>query len=220
MRDFLYEGFYKTRWGGELISVLNYGSGNIGSVLNMIRHVGGQAEVMEDAAGVMSAKKILLPGVGSFDNAMRRLARLGLVEPLKARADAGVPFLGVCLGMQLLANASEEGSMAGLGLISGRVRRFRFHGDAAILKIPHMGWNSVTPVRAHPLGQGLEAGARFYFVHSYYYDCEDKGDVLFRSDYGHEFTSGVQRGNVMGVQFHPEKSHRFGMQLIHNFVRL
>lgn len=203
-----------------MITIIDYGAGNIGSVLNMIRHVGGQAEVMGDAAGVLGAKKILLPGVGSFDNAMTRLAGLGLVEPLKARAQSGVPFLGICLGMQLLANEGEEGRMAGLGLIPGRVRRFRFEGEAAKLKIPHMGWNRVTPVCAHPLGQGLEEGARFYFVHSYYFDCERDEDVLFRSVYGHEFTSGVQRGNVMGVQFHPEKSHRYGMQLIRNFVGL
>lgn len=203
-----------------MITIIDYGAGNIGSVLNMIRHVGGKAEVTGDAAGVLGAKKILLPGVGSFDNAMTRLAGLGLVEPLKARAQSDVPFLGICLGMQLLANESEEGHMAGLGLIPGRVRRFRFDGEAAKLKIPHMGWNRVTPVRAHPLGQGLEEGARFYFVHSYYFDCASDEDVLFRSVYGHEFTSGVQRGNVMGVQFHPEKSHRYGMQLIRNFVGL
>jgi glutamine amidotransferase len=203
-----------------VITIIDYGAGNIGSVLNMIRHVGGQAEVTGDAADVLGAKKILLPGVGSFDNAMTRLAGLGLVEPLKARAQAGVPFLGICLGMQLLANESEEGRMAGLGLIPGRVCRFRFEGEAAKLKIPHMGWNRVTLVRAHTLGQGLEEGARFYFVHSYYFDCKRDEDVLFRSVYGHEFTSGVQRGNVMGVQFHPEKSHRYGMQLIRNFVGL
>ncbi len=203
-----------------MITIIDYGAGNIGSVLNMIRHVGEQAEVTGDPAGVLGAKKILLPGVGSFDNAMTRLAGLGLVEPLKERARAGAPFLGICLGMQLLAHESEEGRMAGLGLIPGRVRRFRFEGDAVKLKIPHMGWNRVTPVRAHPLGQGLEEGARFYFVHSYYFDCERDEDVLFRSVYGHELTSGVQRDNVMGVQFHPEKSHRFGMQLIRNFVGL
>ncbi|MCA3237627.1 MAG: imidazole glycerol phosphate synthase subunit HisH [Curvibacter sp.] len=203
-----------------MMVVIDYGAGNIGSVLNMIRYVGGQADVARDAAGVLGANKILLPGVGSFDNAMTRLAGLGMVEPLKARAGAGVPLLGICLGMQLLADASEEGRMAGLGLIPGHVRRFQFDGETAKLKIPHMGWNRVTPVRAHPLAQGLEDGARFYFVHSYFYDCERDEDILLRSVYGCEFTSGVQRGNVMGVQFHPEKSHRYGMQLIRNFVEL
>lgn len=203
-----------------MITVIDYGAGNIGSVLNMIKHVGGTAEVARDATGVLAAKKILLPGVGSFDNAMTRLAALGLVEPLKARANDGTPFLGICLGMQLLAQGSEEGAMAGLGLIPGRVRRFCFDGEAAALKVPHMGWNRATPTLDHPLVRGLEAGARFYFVHSYYFDCENAGDQLLQSTYGLDFTSGVQRGNVMGVQFHPEKSHRYGMQLIKNFVGL
>jgi imidazole glycerol-phosphate synthase subunit HisH len=186
----------------------------------MINHVGGRVEVTGSVAGVLGAKKILLPGVGSFDNAMTRLEGLGLIEPLKERANVGVPFLGICLGMQLLAHQSEEGRMIGLGLIPGRVRRFRFEDEAAKLKIPHMGWNRLRPVRSHPLGQGLEEDARFYFVHSYYFDCERDEDVLFKSSYGHEFTSGVQRSNVMGVQFHPEKSHRYGMQLMRNFVGL
>jgi imidazole glycerol-phosphate synthase subunit HisH len=203
-----------------VITIIDYGAGNIGSVLNMINHVGGRVEVTGSVAGVLGAKKILLPGVGSFDNAMTRLEGLGLIEPLKERANVGVPFLGICLGMQLLAHQSEEGRMIGLGLIPGRVRRFRFEDEAAKLKIPHMGWNRLRPVRSHPLGQGLEEDARFYFVHSYYFDCERDEDVLFKSSYGHEFTSGVQRSNVMGVQFHPEKSHRYGMQLMRNFVGL
>ena len=203
-----------------MITVIDYGAGNIGSVLNMIKHVGGQAEVTGEPIGVLRATKILLPGVGSFDNAMTRLARLGLTDALKEQAHAGVPFLGICLGMQLLAQQSEEGSLPGLGFISGRVRRFNFAGGITKLKIPHMGWNQVTPVRDHELVQGMGEGARFYFVHSYYFDCERDEDVLLRSVYGHKFASGVQRGNVMGVQFHPEKSHRYGMQLIRNFVGL
>ncbi len=203
-----------------MITIIDYGAGNIGSVLNMIRHVGGVADVARDPAGVLAARKILLPGVGSFDNAMSRLAALDLVAPLKARANEGIPFLGICLGMQLLADGSEEGSMAGLGLIPGRVRRFQFGSEHSTLKIPHMGWNRVTPVAPHPLAVGLEDHARFYFVHSYYYDCENPGHALFRSTYGQDFTSGVQRDNVAGVQFHPEKSHRYGMQLIKNFVGL
>lgn len=201
-----------------MITVVDYGAGNIGSVLNMIKHVGGTAKVAREAEGVLAAKKILLPGVGSFDNAMTRLAALGLVEPLKQRAREGIPFLGICLGMQLLAKGSEEGTMAGLGLIAGKVRRFRFESQTAALKIPHMGWNRVTPVIPHALTQGLGHDARFYFVHSYYFDCENPEDVLLQSEYGLSFTSGVQRGNIMGLQFHPEKSHRYGMQLIKNFV--
>jgi glutamine amidotransferase len=201
-----------------MITVIDYGAGNIGSVLNMIRHVGGTAGVARDPSDVYGAKKILLPGVGSFDNAVTRLGNLGLIEPLKERAAEGTPFLGICLGMQLLANRSEEGTLEGLGLIPGQVRRFRFEGELASLKIPHMGWNRVTPTVDHPLSVGLGADARFYFVHSFYFDCDQPDNTLLRSFYGAPFTSGVQHGNVMGVQFHPEKSHRYGMQLIKNFV--
>ena len=203
-----------------MITIIDYGAGNIGSVLNMIRHVGGYAAVAKSAGDVLRAKKIILPGVGSFDNAMARLVGLGLIAPLKERASAGIPVLGICLGMQLLADSSEEGSMVGLGLIPGRVRRFHFTGDAESLKIPHMGWNHVRPLRASPLVKDLGDAARFYFVHSYHFDCDCRDDAILSSEYGYEFTSGVQRGRIMGVQFHPEKSHRYGMQLIRNFVEI
>lgn len=203
-----------------MITVVDYGAGNIGSVLNMIRKVGGQAVAAASVDELLRAKKILLPGVGSFDNAMSRLAGLDLIEVLKDRGRAGVPLFGICLGMQLLSDSSDEGVQRGLGLIPGRVRRFRFDGSLSQLKVPHMGWNRVTPARTHPLCKGLEEVSRFYFVHSYYYECEDSSDVLLNTTYGFEFASGVQRGNVMGVQFHPEKSHRFGMQLMKNFIEL
>jgi len=204
----------------SIITIIDYGAGNIGSVLNMIRYVGGKAEVTSEAPVVLAADKILLPGVGSFDHAVNRLTELCLVDPLKHAAQSGIPLLGICLGMQLLADDSEEGTLRGLGLIPGHVRRFRFDGENAKLKIPHMGWNRVQPARQHRLIQGLEQDARFYFVHSYYYECQANEDVLFETTYGGRFTSGVQRGNVTGVQFHPEKSHRFGMQLIRNFLEL
>jgi glutamine amidotransferase len=203
-----------------VITVVDYGAGNIGSVLNMIRKVGGQAVASAQPDELQSAKKVLLPGVGSFDNAMIKLERLGLVEPLRDCAASGVPLFGICLGMQLLAYGSEEGALPGLGLIPGRVRRFSFSAEQSALKIPHMGWNQVLACKNPPLAQGLETGARFYFVHSYHYECEDQADELFKTHYGYDFISGVQRGNVMGVQFHPEKSHRFGMQLFRNFISL
>lgn len=203
-----------------MIVVVDYGAGNIGSVLNMIRKVGGQAIASSQPDELRNAQKILLPGVGSFDNAVIKLEQLGLAQPLRDCGAAGVPLFGICLGMQLLSYGSEEGTLPGLGLIPGRVRRFRFEAEQSALKIPHMGWNQVMASKKHPLADGLEAGARFYFVHSYHYDCEDPADELFRTHYGYDFTSGVQRGNVMGVQFHPEKSHRFGMQLFKNFIGL
>lgn len=186
----------------------------------MIRKVGGKAIASSQPDELRSAQKILLPGVGSFDNAMIKLDQLGLVQPLRECAASGVPLFGICLGMQLLAHGSEEGTLPGLSLIPGRVRRFQFAGDQASLKIPHMGWNQVVACKKHPLSEGLEAGARFYFVHSYHYACEDPADELFKTHYAYDFASGVQRGNVMGVQFHPEKSHRFGMQLFKNFIGL
>ncbi len=200
--------------------MVDYGAGNIGSVLNMIRKVGGQAEVSSQPDVLRNAQKILLPGVGSFDNAMHKLEQLELVQPLRDCAAAGVPFFGICLGMQLLSQGSEEGKLPGLGLIPGRVRRFRFDTEQFSFKIPHMGWNQVKATKIHPLSDGLESGGRFYFVHSYHYECEDPTDELFNTHYGYDFTSGVQRGNVIGVQFHPEKSHRFGMQLFKNFISL
>lgn len=203
-----------------MIVVVDYGAGNIGSVLNMIRKVGGQAVASSNADELYRARKILLPGVGSFDNAMRKLENLGLVDPLRKCAASDVPLFGICLGMQLLSHGSEEGSLPGLGLIPGRVRQFQFDAEQSSLKIPHMGWNQVTASKSHPLSVGLETGARFYFVHSYHFECEDPADELFKTHYGYDFSSGVQRGNVMGVQFHPEKSHRFGMQLFKNFIGL
>lgn len=203
-----------------MIVVVDYGAGNIGSVLNMIRKVGGQATASAKPEELRSAQKILLPGVGSFDNAMGKLDQLELVQPLQDCAAAGIPLFGICLGMQLLSYGSEEGVLPGLGLIPGRVRRFQFDADHSMLKIPHMGWNQVSMCKKHPLADGLETEARFYFVHSYHYECENPADELIKTHYGYDFTSGVQRGNIMGVQFHPEKSHRFGMQLFKNFIGL
>jgi imidazole glycerol-phosphate synthase subunit HisH len=185
----------------------------------MINHLGGKARIAENPNEIADASKIILPGVGSYDSAMKKLIELGLVEPLKQRARAGIPFLGICLGMQLLANSSEEGDMAGLALIPGVVRKLRSMENEG-LKIPHMGWNYAKLIRDHPIGRGLQGDARFYFVHSYYFECESMDDSLFRTIHGYEFTSGIQRGNIIGVQFHPEKSHRFGMQIISNFINL
>lgn len=203
-----------------MITVVDYGAGNIGSVVNMIRKSGGQATATGSMDELAGAEKILLPGVGSFDNAMIRLKNLGLVDVLQERAAAGINFFGICLGMQLLATHSEEGSIPGLGLIPGAVRKFKFDGECSSLKIPHMGWNRVRAVREHSLANGLDQDARFYFVHSYFYDCDNPEDVLFSTRYGIDFAAGVQRGNVMGVQFHPEKSHRYGLQLLKNFIEL
>ncbi|WP_019898713.1 imidazole glycerol phosphate synthase subunit HisH [Methylotenera mobilis] len=201
-----------------MILVLDYGAGNIGSVLNMIKKAGGQAMASANINDIQNASKLLLPGVGSFDNAMDKLEKLGLVQPIRDKAEEGIPMLGICLGMQLLSSGSEEGLKSGLGLIPGKVKRFKFDAQDSLLRVPHMGWNRVVASKQHALMNQLENDARFYFVHSYHYECEDTNDELFRTHYGYDFTSGVQRGNVMGVQFHPEKSHRYGMQLFKNFI--
>ena len=204
----------------EPICLIDLGLGNLGSVTNMLARAGAQVQRTSTPEALAGANKVILPGVGSFDAMVQKLDAAGFRQPLLEHVLRGKTLLGICLGMQLLADGSDEGQLPGLGLIPGRVRRFLFKEHLAQLKVPHMGWNRVKPNHLHPLGRGLEEGARFYFVHSYYFDCDDPDNVLFRTSYGHDFASGVQRGQVMGVQFHPEKSHRFGLQLIKNFVEL
>jgi glutamine amidotransferase len=204
----------------EPIFLVDLGLGNLGSVTNMLTRAGAKVHRVSEPAALADACKVILPGVGSFDAMVQKLDTAGLRQPLLEHVQRGKQLMGICLGMQLLSDGSDEGTLAGLGLIPGRVRRFRFEGNLSNLKVPHMGWNHVKLVHEHPLAQGLEYEARFYFVHSYYFDCESEEDVLFRTSYGEDFASGVQRGKVMGVQFHPEKSHRFGLRLIQNFVEL
>ncbi len=201
-----------------MVVVIDYGAGNIGSVLNMIKKAGGSAIASAIVDDISQASKLLLPGVGSFDNAMTKLEGLNLVSIIQEKAQSGTPILGICLGMQLLSYGSEEGQKSGLGLIPGKVKRFKFEAKDASLRIPHMGWNKVSISKHHALTAQLEDDARFYFVHSYHYQCEDARDELFRTHYGYDFSSGIQRENIMGVQFHPEKSHRYGMQLFKNFI--
>jgi glutamine amidotransferase len=203
-----------------MIAVVDYGVANLGSILNMLRKLGARAEAVSTPAAIEQADKIILPGVGAFDYGMSALAERRLVEPLKKRVRVeGVPILGICLGMQLLGKGSEEGVLGGLSLVDGCCVCFRFEGERQ-LKVPHMGWNELASMRDSPLFNGLDAHARFYFVHSYHMVCADPADVLATARYGIEFTAMVQRGNVWGAQFHPEKSHRFGMTLLSNFARI
>lgn len=200
-----------------MIVIIDYGMGNVGSIKNMIKKVGGTAEITADRDAIATAEKLILPGIGAFDTAMSNLEDLGLIDLLKTRALIDNVFLlGVCLGMHLLADGSEEGQRTGLGLIPGRVVRFKNE----TLKIPHMGWNGVTTRVDSPLLDGLEAEKRFYFVHSFHYVCADAGHVVGETSYGYDFTSIVQRDTIMGVQFHPEKSHKYGMRLYTNFLAL
>jgi len=203
-----------------MISVIDYGVCNLGSMLNMLRKVGAEAELVSTVAALERAGKLVLPGVGAFDYGIGALRERGLAEALckRVRQDK-VPLLGVCLGMQMLGRRSEEGGMEGLGLIDAEVRRFQFAPDSRN-KVPHMGWNLLAPRRDGPLLRELATRSRFYFCHSYHLVCADPGDVLATADYGGEFVAVLQHDNVYGVQFHPEKSHRFGMALLHNFAEL
>lgn len=200
------------------ILIANYGMGNVGSIANMIRKVGGEAMVTGNANSVATAEKLVLPGVGAFDQGMRSLAEKGLADPLREAAVRGVPILGICLGMQLMMERSEEGRLPGLGLVPGDVRRFPV-GDR-LPRVPHMGWNRIAVKKACPLFDGDDDDRRYYFVHSYYVSCRDPADVVATTFHGLEFVSAFQRGNLFGVQFHPEKSHRFGMALFRRFLAI
>jgi glutamine amidotransferase len=193
--------------------------GNVGSMANMLRKIGAEALITADPDIIASADKLILPGVGAFDNGMRELHARGLVPVIEREAVLkGKPLLGVCLGMQLLTEGSEEGRCEGLGWVKGRTVRFLPEGDSGHRKVPHMGWNFAEPVRQDPLFAGMESEARFYFVHAFHVTCDEQS-VLARTGYGGPFISAVRAGNIAGVQFHPEKSHRYGMQLLKNFVQ-
>lgn len=198
------------------ITIVDYGMGNIGSLINMCRRIGVQSEVASDLRSIERARKIMLPGVGAFAAAIDRIDALGLREVLRAKAlEEHVPFMGICLGMQLMTRSSEESPSAkGLDLIPADTVRFpRLSG----LKVPHMGWNEVTVSTPTALTAPLPPGPRFYFVHSYYVKADDPADVMLRCHYGLDFDAGLHHGNIYGVQFHPEKSHKFGMGLLKGF---
>jgi glutamine amidotransferase len=208
-----------------VIVIVDYDMGNVGSILNMLRKLGAAATVSHDPALLKGADGIILPGVGSFDHGMAGLNERGLSALLAEDiAPSGTPILGICLGMQLLTCASEEGVLPGLALIEGTTRRFQFSPDAG-LRVPHMGWACTTPVvgrqsgsLAERLFRGTDPEQRYYFVHAYHVVTTDPADVLATASYGHTFTAAIGRANVIGTQFHPEKSHRYGLHLMRNFV--
>lgn len=204
----------------QKVVIVDYGMGNPGSIRSMLRYIGFPSVVTSSDQDIVDADKIVLPGVGAFDSAMRNIQERKLLQALNKRVLMDkIPALGICLGMQILTHRSEEGSMPGLGWIPGKVVRFRFDHGTDKLKIPHMGWNSVSPIKSSPLFADMPEEMRFYFVHSYHVVCDNKEDVLCATHYGFEFCSGIEHGNIFGTQFHPEKSHRYGMQLLENFVK-
>jgi imidazole glycerol-phosphate synthase subunit HisH len=205
-----------------MVVVIDYGMGNLGSVLNMFRRIGVQAVRSSDTATIAKASKLILPGVGAFDRGMESIDKLGLRGVLDQKViEEKVPVLGICLGMQLMCDTSEEGVAPGLGWMKADVIRFRFEPatDGTKPKVPHMGWNYVRVSKPHALTETLGEDARFYFVHSYHVVCADPADVLLVGHYGGmRFAAGMARDNVVGMQFHPEKSHRFGMTLLRSFL--
>jgi glutamine amidotransferase len=201
--------------------IVDYGLGNVLAFVNVYKRLNIPVRVAQTAGELAGATKLILPGVGAFDHAMRQLEQSGMRQAIDQLVlQQEVPVLGICVGMQMLANSSEEGALPGLGWIAGSVRKFDVSALPQHTHLPHMGWNDVTPVVGGGLFAGLEHDARFYFLHSYYFDCHQPQDALAFSDYGVQFSSAVNHKNIYGVQFHPEKSHHFGSQLLKNFAEL
>jgi glutamine amidotransferase len=204
-----------------LITIIDYGLGNIGAFANVYRRMNVPFSVAKTAEELSSAERIILPGVGSFDHAMDLLDQSGMRETLDDLVTVRkAPVLGVCVGMQILGSGSDEGTREGLGWVPGRVRHFaHIHGNQP-LPLPHMGWNDVQPHADQPLFRGLESDARFYFLHSFYFEAEQPEHVAATAIYGPEFGCAVRNGNVFGAQFHPEKSHQYGAALLKNFAEV
>lgn len=202
-----------------MISIIDYGVGNLASISNMLNSLDLDCNVIKVGKDVATAEKLILPGVGSFDHAMSCLNKNpDLVVAIKnACTNENKPILGICLGMQLLFEKSEEGMLNGLGLIEGQVNKFQ---NCAKLKIPHMGWNYVNPSKPSKLFSDMVQPLKYYFAHSYYVNPKCADDILCTTEYGTRFCSAVERNNIFGVQFHPEKSHRFGKLLLKNFAEL
>lgn len=204
-----------------MIHVVDYGLGNVQAFLTLYKRLGFEATRAKTAADLAGASKIILSGVGAFDHAIELLDQSGMRPTLETLVlQDKVPVLGICVGMQILASSSDEGRLPGLGWVPGKVRSFRSDERSASLPLPHMGWNDVQPKPGSPLFAGLESDARFYFLHSYYFDCIEPSHAAATASYGADFSCAVSVGNVYGVQFHPEKSHHFGTQLLKNFAEL
>lgn len=200
----------------KMIAIVDYGAGNLRSVANAVARLGYQSKITSRPAEVLNARAVILPGVGAAADTMANLKRLGLVDPIRRIIAEGRPFFGICLGLQILFTATEEGGWHEcLGVLQGRVRRL-----PSGLKIPHMGWNQVKQMISHPVFDGIPDEANFYFVHSYYAEPDDRSLVAGETDYGTSICSVIVRGNLIATQFHPEKSSEFGLRMYDNFIKL
>ncbi|MGH8384645.1 MAG: imidazole glycerol phosphate synthase subunit HisH [Pyrinomonadaceae bacterium] len=204
-----------------MITIVDYGLGNIQAFVNVYRRLHIPVAVAKSAAELEGATKIILPGVGAFDHAIERLDASGMRPVLdKLVVESKIPVLGICVGMQILSDSSEEGTLPGLGWVPGKVRSFKAIPELSDLPLPHMGWNDVSPSLNNSLFKGFEEEVRFYFLHSFFFDCLKPEHIAASSNYGLDFSCAVRADNVYGVQFHPEKSHHFGVGLLKNFAEL
>lgn len=203
-----------------MIAIIDYGIGNLTSIRNMLKKAGcPDALITKDKAAIAEADKLILPGVGHFDYGMKQLRQADFFDTLNQRVlEEKIPVLGICLGAQLLSQGSEEGAEPGLGWINAYTRKFDLARMPEALKVPHMGWGDVAIQKDSKLFAAMPVDPRFYFVHTYHLVCDDPADELVSCTYGYPFTAGVEKGNILGVQFHPEKSHKYGLQLLTNFV--
>lgn len=203
-----------------MIAILDYGLGNIKAFANIFKNLNIQHIIIQKAEQLETVDKIILPGVGAFDYAMQQFKHSGLQVAVEEKVlNQGVPILGICVGMQMLANRSDEGQEKGLSWIDGEVKLFNTENIKHKTKLPHMGWNEINH-NQNPLFQQIDSTARFYFVHSYYFKCNNEKDTIATTEYGFNFSSAVNHNNIYGVQFHPEKSHSNGIQLLKNFAIL
>lgn len=204
-----------------MLVIIDYGVGNLGSILNMLKRIGVSAIISSNENDIQNASKLILPGVGSFDYGIEQLEKYGFVDILNNKVlEENTCILGICLGAQLLAKTSEEGKKKGLGWIDMEVVRFKNDKMPPDLKIPNMGWNDISIKKESPLFKDMHEDPRFYFVHSYHFMLKESDVILTTTQYGYEFVSAIEKDNIIGVQFHPEKSHKFGMRFLKNFAKL